>query len=315
MAGGAHKGAARPGSAGWVYRHGWVPVAGTGAVDKRSKAKQKSRPSAPANPNNEPTVKRTESPDLPDAAPAAEKSAARRTADRMSEVEVTTQHGTVRGTSRAARAQVTKTHRKQADAMLSGLENLPDEATRDRMRDAVARHLALLPDRALGQYQIRVTADGELPDNIGGRTDLLNWVIAINPRSVTDPKQDQALRRVGDDVGHLVRTADQVGFLEYTVAHEIGHALDFGSIDSARADAGKRWGAAHDLTNGSDPSIVPFDAHRLSLYASTNTYEYRAECYASWSLGTDGALGSDVAEAMMDARQQTIEHYDRKQAR
>lgn len=42
---------ARPGSAGYTYRHGWIPVAGSGAVDKRSKAKQKSHPSAPANPS------------------------------------------------------------------------------------------------------------------------------------------------------------------------------------------------------------------------------------------------------------------------
>lgn len=49
-AGGAPKGAARPGSAGYVYRHGWVPVAGTGAVDKRSKAKRQATPAAPPNP-------------------------------------------------------------------------------------------------------------------------------------------------------------------------------------------------------------------------------------------------------------------------
>jgi hypothetical protein len=48
--GGAQKGAARPGSAGYIYRHGWIPVAGSGAVDKRSKAKQKAKPSAPPSP-------------------------------------------------------------------------------------------------------------------------------------------------------------------------------------------------------------------------------------------------------------------------
>lgn len=43
-------GSGRPGSAGYIYRHGWIPVAGSGAVDKRSKAKQKAVPSAPPNP-------------------------------------------------------------------------------------------------------------------------------------------------------------------------------------------------------------------------------------------------------------------------
>lgn len=43
---------ARPGSAGYIYRHGWIPVAGTGAVDKRSKAKQLANPSAPPNPEH-----------------------------------------------------------------------------------------------------------------------------------------------------------------------------------------------------------------------------------------------------------------------
>lgn len=40
----------RPGSAGFKYRHGWIPVAGSGAVDKRSKSKQERTPSAPPNP-------------------------------------------------------------------------------------------------------------------------------------------------------------------------------------------------------------------------------------------------------------------------
>lgn len=43
-------GRGRPGSAGFKYRHGWIPVAGSGAVDKRSKSAQKKTPSAPPNP-------------------------------------------------------------------------------------------------------------------------------------------------------------------------------------------------------------------------------------------------------------------------
>lgn len=43
---------ARPGSAGYVYRHGWVPVAGTGAVDKRGAAKQLAKPAARPNPDH-----------------------------------------------------------------------------------------------------------------------------------------------------------------------------------------------------------------------------------------------------------------------
>lgn len=47
MAGNGH---GRPGSAGFKYRHGWIPVAGSGAVDKRSKKAQRKTPSAPPNP-------------------------------------------------------------------------------------------------------------------------------------------------------------------------------------------------------------------------------------------------------------------------
>jgi hypothetical protein len=308
--GGAQKGAARPGSAGNIYRHGWVPVAGTGAEDKRSKAKQQANPAAPPNPDTG----------------AVPSSAARRQADvqvtasqnqgiveivppkKQAAPEVTSSSRSpassrlAGGTSKLAQVQVTKEHRAAARKM-SDFKNLTPEQ-RERALDTVARNLALLPPGALDGWKI-TTADTGAGSR--GGSNASKKLVTINPAEISDERTNKEQNN-----GFKVQTADSVGGVEYTITHELGHAIDaYGNFYRQKAVAADRgfpedlW-RAPEVGRRADGSrgyvdVTPPEAHNVSRYAATNNQEFRAESWVAYSLGGPDTPGAYYGEILAEA--------------
>jgi hypothetical protein len=308
--GGAQKGAARPGSAGYTYRHGWVPVAGSGAVDKRSKAKQEAKPSAPPNPEVQPKPTRAQrAADVQvtaaqnrgtvDIAPPAAKKAAPEVSTSSRSPASSRLAG---GTSKLGQVSVTAEHRAAARKM-SDFRNLNPEQ-RERALDTVARNLALLPPGALDGWKITT---GDTGQGSRGGSNAMKKTVTINPAEIDDARTN---KEQGN--GFKVLTADSIGGIEYTITHEMGHAIDaYGNFSRQKAIATERgfpedmWrapeiGRRADGTRGYVDTTPP-EAANVSRYAARNNQEFRAESWVAYSLGGPDTPGSYFGEILAEA--------------